>query len=102
MDRHQKAIDVWAQTLKTPYWPPLSQFARLAEEVGEVGRLLNHLYGTKPKKSDETEQELAEELADVVFAVLCIANAHSIDMDAAMERAVDKSITRDTDRFKNI
>ena len=54
------------------------QFARLAEEVGEVGRLLNHMYGSKPKKSDETKQELGGEIADVLFTLICLANNHSI------------------------
>jgi len=58
--KYQKQIDDWVQGYKEPYWPPLSQFARLAEEVGEVGRLFNHLYGSKPKKQDEASQELGE------------------------------------------
>lgn len=96
----QKAVDDWAQSLEEPYWPPLSQFARLAEEVGEVGRLLNHMYGSKPKKADEAEQELGGELADVLFAIICIANRHNIDLDQAMAEVLEKSKIRDADRFK--
>lgn len=96
----QKDIDDWAQTLEEPYWPALSQFARLAEEVGEVGRLLNHMYGSKPKKAEEAEQELGGELADIVFALVCIANKHGIDMDEEMEKILEKSRVRDKDRFK--
>jgi NTP pyrophosphatase (non-canonical NTP hydrolase) len=99
MDKHQKAVDDWAQGLEEPYWPPLSMFASLAEEVGEVGRLLNHMYGSKPKKQNEDKQELAGELADVLFAVICIANSHGIDLDAAMEKTINKSKNRDKDRF---
>jgi len=96
----QQQVDDWAQTLKQPYWPPLSQFAHLAEEVGEVGRLLNHLYGAKPKKETEAKQELPEELADVLFVLICIANQHDIDLDMAMEKVLIKSKVRDKDRFE--
>lgn len=100
MQDYQKAIDDWAQTLEEPYWPALSQFARVAEEVGEVGRLLNHIYGSKPKKASEAQQELGEELADVIFALMCIANKHSIDLDQEMEKVLTKSKVRDKNRFK--
>ena len=100
MNKHQKAIDDWAQTLEEPYWSPLSQFARVAEEVGELGRLLNHIYGSKPKKAEEAQQELGGELADVMFALMCIANRHNIDMDEEMEKVIQKCYTRDKDRFE--
>lgn len=96
---YQKQIDDWAQTLEKPYWHPLSQFARMSEEVGEVGRLLNHLYGDKPKKTTEAKQELPEELADVLFVVICLANSHDIDLDTAMQAAINKATTRDATRF---
>jgi NTP pyrophosphatase (non-canonical NTP hydrolase) len=100
MKKYQKAIDDWVQGYEEPYWPPLSQFARLAEEVGEVGRILNHIYGSKPKKPGEISQELGEEIADVMFALICIANKHSIDLDKEMDKVISKSINRDKDRFK--
>lgn len=96
----QKQIDTWAQGYKDPYWPPLSQFAALAEEVGEVGRLLNHLYGGKPKKQEEARQELDGEIMDVIFSALCLANAHGIDLDAAFKTKMDTCYGRDKDRFE--
>lgn len=96
----QKQIDAWARQFKDPYWPPLSQFAALAEEVGEVGRLLNHLYGGKPKKQDEAAQELGGEIMDVIFSAMCLANAQGIDLDAAFERKMDTCYGRDEDRFE--
>lgn len=96
---YQKQIDDWVQGYEKPYWHPLSQFARIAEEVGEMGRLLNHLYGDKPKKETEALQELPEELADIVFAIICMANSHDIDLDDAMKKVIEKSINRDKDRF---
>ncbi len=100
MKKYQKSVDDWAQTLEEPYWPPLSMFARVAEEVGELGRLLNHIYGSKPKKPTEARQELGEEIADVMFALICIANSHNIDLDKEMDKVLIKSKTRDRDRFK--
>lgn len=96
----QKQIDDWAQEYKLPYWSPLSQFTRLAEETGELGRLLNHLYGDKPKKQEEAKQELGKEMMDVIFTVMCLANAHGIDLDEEFKIAMDKCYGRDKDRFE--
>ncbi len=100
LNHWQNKIDTWAQRLEKPYWEPLSQYARVVEEVGEVGRLLNHLYGDKPKKQEEARQELGEEIADVLFALICIANRHDIDLDAEMEKVLAKCYDRDGERFK--
>ncbi len=96
----QKQIDDWAQTLEEPYWPPLSQFAALSEEVGEVARLLNHMYGSKPKKPEEAKQELGGEIMDVLFAAICLANRHGVDLDAEFVKKMDKCYGRDKDRFQ--
>jgi NTP pyrophosphatase (non-canonical NTP hydrolase) len=96
---YQKQIDDICQKLEQPYWRPLSQFARMAEEVGELGRVLNHLYGDKRKKSTETQQELEDELADVLFTVLCLANSQGIQLDKPIQRAIAKMQTRDKDRY---
>lgn len=95
----QKQVDDWAQQFEEPYWPPLSQFAALAEEVGEVARLLNHMYGSKPKKAEEAEQELGGEIVDVIFAAICLANHHNIDLDAEFLKKMDKCYGRDKDRY---
>ncbi len=100
LNEAQKRIDDWAQQFAEPYWPPLSQFAALTEEVGEVGRLLNHLYGSKPKKQEEAAQELGGEITDVIFAAMCLANRHGIDLDAAFEKKMDTCYGRDKDRFE--
>ena len=99
LNEAQKRLNEWAQTLEEPYWPPLSQLAALSEEVGEVARLLNHLYGSKPKKQEEARQELGGEIVDVIFAAMCLANAHGIDLDAEFEKKMDKCYGRDKDRF---
>lgn len=96
---YQKRIDDALNQFEKPYWHPLSQFARIAEEVGEVSRILNDKYGDKPKKPGEVHDELGDEIADVLFALLALANSEGIILDAPMERAIDKLLTRDSDRF---
>ena len=96
---YQKQIDDIVQKYEKPYWHPLSQLARLSEEVGEVARILNHQYGNKPKKPTEVHAELADELADVAYTVLCLANSQHIELDKALERSIAKLEGRDKDRF---
>lgn len=96
---YQQQIDNQLQTFAKPYWEPLSQLARITEEVGEVARILNHQYGDKPKKTDEAPQELADELADVLYAIICLANSEKIELDAALQRVMQKPLTRDKDRY---
>lgn len=97
---YQKQVDDALKPYAKPYWHPLSQFARLAEEVGEISRILNHKYGDKPKKPSEEHDELANELADVLFCVICLANSEGIELDSALQQAIKKISTRDRDRFK--
>lgn len=96
----QHEVDDWAQTLRKPYWEPLSNLARLIEEVGELGRLFNHLYGDKPKKESEAQQEVGGELMDIMFTCICIANSQGIDLDEEFKKTMKKCRDRDKDRFQ--
>lgn len=73
--------------------------ARLSEEVGEVARIVNHKFGDKPKKATEEHEDLGDELADVIYTVICMANSQGIDLDEPMRRAIAKLETRDKGRF---
>ena len=95
----QACVDAWIGRFEEGYWPPLANLARLAEEVGELARLLNHRFGPKTKKPDEAEQDLSEELADVLFVLLVIANQQGIDMGASFERVLEKYRARDAGRW---
>lgn len=95
----QRAVDRWISRFPDGYWPPLSNLARLVEEVGELARELNHRYGHKPKKSSEPEQDLALELADILFVVIAIANEQRVDLDDAFRRVLAKYQTRDGARW---
>lgn len=95
----QKQVDDWANQFEQPYFSPLSMLACLTEEVGEVSRVLNNMYGDKKKKNNENLKELEEELGDVLFSIVCMANRENIDLTKAFERKMDKVSTRDNDRF---
>lgn len=99
LKEYQKEVDEWAQQLEKPYWSPLSQLARMIEEVGELSRIYNHKYGDKIKKPTEAEDDMADEMGDILFDLICMANVEGIDLDAAFRKVMDKSKTRDKDRF---
>lgn len=94
----QGAIDAWIRE-NGGYWPPLSLLARLTEETGELAREYNHRHGSKRKKASEGEADLPMEMADVLFILLCMANAEGIDLDAAFARMMEKLRIRDAGRF---
>ena len=96
----QQEIAEWVQTIGGGYWSPHENVARIAEEVGELARLVNHLYGPKPKKPDEAAQELGEELADIVYAVICLANSKEIDLGESLDRVIAKVWARDRERYQ--
>lgn len=98
----QQAVDAYVSQFKEGYWPPLSNLARLIEEVGELARELNHRYGHKPKKADEPEQDLGLELADILFVIIAIANEQKIDLEQAFAQVLDKYQVRDRDRWTRI
>ena len=95
----QASVHAWISQFEEGYWPPMHNLARLVEEVGELARELNHLYGSKPKRPDEPHQDLAMELADVLFVLLVIANEQKIDLDEALARVLKKYRLRDGDRW---
>ncbi len=100
LKKYQQQVDESLQPYEKPYWHPLSQLARIIEEVGEVSRILNHTYGDKPKKSTEEHEDLGDELADILYSVICLANSQNIELDEHLEKAIAKLETRDKGRFK--
>jgi len=96
----QEDIDKWAGQFKDPYWKPHEMVAALTEEVGEVAREVNHLYGPKKKKSTEGTKDLGLELCDVIMAAVCLANAHGINLEESWQSLMDKLYKRDNSRFK--
>ena len=95
----QAAVDRWIGQFEAGYWPPLSNLARLTEEVGELARELNHRYGHKTKKQEEPDQDIGEELADILFVLVAIANEQKIDLTESFERVLAKYKVRDSGRW---
>ncbi len=85
---------------QSTYWAPLSNLARLTEEVGELARVINHKYGEKPKKVDEGEGNIASEMGDILFTLTVLANSLDIDLDRAFEDIMAKYQKRDAQRWK--
>jgi len=95
----QQTVDRWIGQYKEGYFSPLTNLARLTEEVGELAREINHRFGEKTKRTDEAEGSVAMELADVLFVVICLANSQGIDLDAAFAAMMRKVTSRDADRW---
>ena len=95
----QQAVDGWVDQFEGGYFPPLVNVARLAEEVGELAREVNHQFGPKKKKADEPPGSMAMELADILFVVICLANSQQIDLDDAFAQMMAKVTSRDAGRW---
>jgi NTP pyrophosphatase (non-canonical NTP hydrolase) len=96
----QREVDLYISQFREGYFPPLVNLARLTEEVGELAREINHRFGPKKKKTDEPDGEIALELADVLFVLVVLANQLDIDLQAAVERTMEKYRVRDADRWE--
>lgn len=96
----QKKVDEWINTTGVRYFSELTNMAILTEEVGEVARLMSRKYGDQSFKEDEGENQLADELADVLWVVLCIANQTNVDLTTAFEKNLTKKTTRDKERHQ--
>lgn len=99
MKKFQKEIDKFAQRFNPPYWTPHEILARLIEEVGELARELNFVYGPKKKKKNEKDKKIEDELGDIIFTIVCLANSLNIDLDETLKRTIDKSWNRDKNRY---
>ncbi len=95
----QKEIDDWIQQYGG-YWPPLSMFARLVEETGELGRELNHVYGMKKRKEEEKIKEIKDEIGDIFLTLIMISNSLKIDLEEVFDKTMLKVNARDKDRTK--
>ena len=101
IEAYQKLIDNWVNTVGVRYFSELTNTAILMEEVGEVARIMARTYGDQSFKSTRKKIDLADELADVLFVVGCIANQTGIDLTAAVEKNLAKKTRRDFDRHRN-
>ena len=95
----QRRVDAWISQYEEGYFPPLTNLARLSEEVGELAREVNHRFGEKTKRRDEAPGDMAMELADILFVVICMANREGIDLQQAFDAMMTKVEHRDAERW---
>ncbi|MGE0636993.1 MAG: nucleotide pyrophosphohydrolase [Bacteroidia bacterium] len=97
----QQTVDEWIKTTGVRYYNELTNMAILTEEVGEVARIMARKYGEQSFKESDKKHELGEELADVLFVVLCIANQTGVDLTTELNKNLEKKTKRDSERHKN-
>ncbi len=95
----QHRVDEWVSQFEAGYFHPLTNLARLAEEVGELAREVNHRFGEKTKKQEEPEGDMAMEMADILFVLICMANREGMDLQEAFDRMMRKVEARDESRW---
>ncbi len=96
----QQEVDAWIKTTGVRYFSELTNMAILTEEVGEVARLMSRLYGDQSFKESDLKGELGDELADVLWVVLCLANQTGIDLTEALQKNISKKTMRDATRHQ--
>lgn len=96
----QERVDQWIKTYGVRYFNELTNMACLTEEVGELARVMARKYGEQSFKDDEN-QDVSEEMADVLWVLICLANQTGVDLTAALEASIEKKTARDKERHKN-
>lgn len=96
----QQQVDAWIRTIGVRYFSELTNLGILMEEVGELSRIMVRRYGEQSFKDSDREKDLADELADVMWVVLCIANQTGVDLTEAFQKNMQKKTSRDADRHK--
>lgn len=97
----QQTVDEWIKKFGVRYFNELTNTAMLMEEVGEVARIMARRYGEQSEKESDKQKKLDDELADVLFVLICIANQTGIDLEAALKKNLDKKTNRDGERHLN-
>lgn len=97
----QKMVDEWIKTTGVRYFNELTNTAILTEEVGEVARIMARRYGEQSEKESDKSKDLGDEMADVLWVLICLANQTGVDLEAAFLKNLDKKSMRDSDRHKN-
>lgn len=95
----QARVDAWISQYEEGYFDPLTNMTRLSEEVGELAREVNHRFGQKTKKKNEADGDMAMEMADIMFVLICMANREGIDLQESFDRMMAKVEGRDANRW---
>lgn len=97
----QQTVDKWIKSIGVRYYSELTNTAILMEEVGEVARIMARKYGDQSFKASDKEIDLADEMADVLFVLICLANQTGVDLTEALQKNLDKKTKRDAERHQN-
>ena len=101
IEEAQHIVDNWVKTVGVRYFSELTQLAQLVEEVGEVARIISRTYGDQSSKKSDENKNLADELADVLFVLICLANQTGVDLTKAFHAGIEKRTKRDKNRHRN-
>lgn len=101
INQYQKEVDEWIKDVGVRYYSELTNLAELVEEVGEVARIMSRTYGDQSSKDSDRKYNLSDELADVFFVLVCIANQTGVDLTDAIQKNMEKKTKRDKLRHKN-
>ena len=101
IEEAQQSVDRWIQEIGNGYFSELTNMALLTEEVGELARVIARTYGDQVAKPGDLRKGLAEELADVMWVVICLANQTGVDLTEALQASMHKKTIRDADRFRS-
>lgn len=101
IEEAQKIVDQWINTTGVRYFNELTNMAMLTEEVGEVARIIARRYGEQSEKESDKDKDLGDEMADVLFVLLCLANQTGIDLTESLKKNLEKKTMRDADRHRS-
>ncbi len=101
IEQAQKTVDEWINTVGVRYYNELTNMAILTEEVGEVARIMARRYGEQSEKESDKGKDLGDEMADVLFVLICLANQTGVDLTQALKKNLEKKTVRDADRHRN-
>lgn len=101
IEEAQSIVDEWITTIGVRYFDEMTNTAILMEEVGEVARIMSRRYGEQSEKESDKNKDLGDEMADVLFVLICLANQTGIDLTEALKKNLEKKTNRDFDRHKN-
>lgn len=101
IENAQKLVDDWITTVGVRYFNELTNMALLTEEVGELARIIARTYGEQSFKKSDEGKDLGDEMADVLWVLICLANQTGVDLTKALEKNLEKKNIRDIDRHKN-
>lgn len=101
LDEAQQEVDEWIKTIGVRYFNELTNMAILTEEVGELARIMARKYGEQSFKESDKKDSMEDEMADILWVLICLANQTGVNLTAAFQRNLDKKTKRDKDRHKN-